>query len=70
MKEIVHAQHMAARFRKLAVTDRANAVRWLEEAKKWQRLSEEEIASHFQECNMARSIGAPAGTRERVRAYA
>lgn len=66
MKEIVRTRLMAARFRKLAVTDRANAVRWLEEAQKWQRLSDEEIASHFQECNIARSVGAPAGTRERV----
>ncbi len=70
MKEVVRARVMAARFRHLVVADPANAVRWLEEAQKWQQISEEEIASHFQECNTTKPIGGPSRTTTSTNAHA
>jgi hypothetical protein len=45
----------AAGCRARASIEPANASHWLDKAQRWERLAEEEISSHFMECNTTSS---------------
>jgi hypothetical protein len=51
------AQEMLCRVR--ASFDREHHDRWLEEAEEWRHRAQEEITSHFRECNSAQAETMP-----------
>jgi len=51
MENVRHYRAMGSLYRQFAVFDPAYSWKYLIEAQKWERLAEEEIASHFKECN-------------------
>jgi hypothetical protein len=59
MKNVVEFRAQATVCRQLAVCDPKNADHWVAEAEKWSRLAQDEISSHYQECNVNQSSSAP-----------
>ena len=55
MENVRHYRAMATLYRQFAVFDPAHSWKYLIEAQKWEHLAEEEIASHFKECNTTES---------------
>jgi hypothetical protein len=55
MKLVVQYRANAASCRARAIREPKNAVHWLGEAQRWERLAEEEVSSHFIECNATSS---------------
>ena len=56
MKHLVAIRAQSALFRKLAIREPANRVHWLAEAERWSRLEQDEIASHYEECNVIQTL--------------
>jgi hypothetical protein len=48
---VVQYRANAASCRARAINEPTNAIHWLGEAQRWERLAEEEVSSHFIECN-------------------
>jgi len=55
MRLVVQYRANAASCRERAVNERKNAIQWLDEAQRWERLADEEVSSHFIECNTTSS---------------
>jgi hypothetical protein len=49
---VVQYRANAASCRARAINEPTNAVHWLSEAQRWERLAEYEVTSHFVECNV------------------
>ena len=52
---VVQYRANAASCRARATNEPKNANHWLGEAQRWERLAEEEVSSHFIECNATSS---------------
>jgi hypothetical protein len=52
---VVQYRANAASCRARAMNEPTNAVHWLGEAQRWERLAEDEVSSHFIECNCTSS---------------
>jgi hypothetical protein len=52
MKNIVEFRAQATLCRQLAMCEPKNSSHWLAEAERWSRLAQDEISSHYQECNV------------------
>ena len=48
----------AALCRRLAKRERNNGALWLAEAERWSRLAQDEVASHYEECNLIQTSDA------------
>ena len=55
MENVRHYRAMGSVCRQLAMFDPVHSWKYLIEAQKWEHRAEAEIASHFKECNTARS---------------
>ena len=69
MENVRHYRAMGSVCRQLAVFDPVHSWKYLIEAQKWEHRAEAEIASHFKECNTARSgdaaeLGTTAGSND------
>jgi hypothetical protein len=60
MMQVVQYRANAASCRARALNEPQNARYWVGEAQLWERLAEDEVSSHFMECNTIRSSD-PAG---------
>jgi hypothetical protein len=60
MKNVVEFRAQAKLCRRLAMCEPNNRIYWLAEAERWSRLAQDEISSHYQECNVIQSAGGPA----------
>jgi hypothetical protein len=52
---VVQYRANAASCRTRAMNERENSTHWLGEARRWERLAEDEVSSHFIECNVTSS---------------
>jgi hypothetical protein len=52
---VVQYRANAASCRARAINEQKNAVHWLGEAQRWERLAQEEVSFHFMECNATSS---------------
>jgi hypothetical protein len=52
---VVQYRAKAASCRARAVNEPKSAIHWLREAQRLERLAEEEVSSHFKECNVTSS---------------
>ncbi len=59
MKNVVEFRAQASLCRQLAVCDPKNSDHWMAEAERWSRLAQEEISSHYEECNVIQPSTAP-----------
>jgi hypothetical protein len=57
MKNVVEFRAQAKLCRQLAMCEPKNRIYWLAEAERWSRLMQDEISSHYQECNVIQSAG-------------
>jgi hypothetical protein len=55
MENVRHYRAVGSLYRQFAAFDPARSWKYLIEAQKYERLAEEEIASHFEECNTVES---------------
>ena len=55
MRLVVQYRANAAACRARASNEPRDAMHWLGEAQRWERLAEEEVSSHFVECNATSS---------------
>jgi hypothetical protein len=65
MKNVVEFRAQATLCRQLAMCEPKNSSLWLAEAERWSRLAQDEISSHYQECNVIAPIGAAEATVSR-----
>lgn len=56
MKNIVEFRAQAKLCRQLAMWEPKNSSLWLAEAERWSRLAQDEIASHYEECNVIQTL--------------
>jgi hypothetical protein len=52
MKNVVEFRAQAKLCRQFAMWEPKNSSLWLAEAERWSRLAQDEIASHYEECNV------------------
>ena len=55
MRLVMQYRANAASCRARAINEPRDAMHWLGEAQRWERLAEEEVCSHFVECNATSS---------------
>jgi hypothetical protein len=55
MRLVMQYRANAASCRERAINEPTKAMHWLDEAQRWERLAEEEVSSHFIECNVTSS---------------
>ena len=55
MRLVMQYRTNAAACRARAINEPTNAIHWLGEAQRWERLAEEEVSSHSIECNATSS---------------
>ena len=60
MKNVVEFRAQAKLCRHLAMFEPKNRIYWLAEADRWSRLAQDEICSHYQECNVIQAVGGAA----------
>ena len=60
MKNVVEFRAQAKLCRQLAMREPKNRIYWLAEAERWSRLAQDEISSHYQECNVIQAVGGSA----------
>ena len=65
MKNIVEFRARATLCRQLAMCEPKNRSYWLAEAEKWSRLAQDEISSHYDECNVIQSASGTASVVSR-----
>jgi hypothetical protein len=56
---VVQYRANAASCRARAINEPTNAAHWLTQAQRWERLAEDEVSSHFTECNGKSSNNLP-----------
>ena len=52
MKKVMEFRAQARLCRQLAIRERKNRIYWLAEAERWSRLAQDEISTHYEECNV------------------
>ena len=52
MKNVVEFRAQARLCRQLAICEPKNRIYWLAEAERWSRLTQDEISSRYEECNV------------------
>jgi hypothetical protein len=52
MKNVMEFRAKAKLCRQLAICEPKNRIYWLAEAERWSRLAQDEISSHYEECNV------------------
>ena len=60
MKNVVEFRARATLCRQLAMCEPKNRSYWLAESDRWSRLAQDEISSHYYECNVIQSSGGTA----------
>jgi hypothetical protein len=52
MKNVLEFRAQASLCRQLAICDSKSSDYWMAEAERWSRLAQDEISTHYEECNV------------------